>query len=215
MTDDATGDDPTAEPTTESHDVNDSKSHDIDDTERWRTEVEQMRADKDQFFIDHPQSPIPPEHREDFEGLSYFEPAPDYRVPARVRVYGNPDPIELDVTAGQPIRYLRPFIFEFELHGERIQMAGYRQDQQEDRTIFIPFRDKTTGQQSYHQGRYMEMEPDRDLENGDVVTLDFNLAYNPFCAYSETFACPLPPEENWLDVAVPAGERAPPELLQG
>ena len=187
----------------------------LGDTDRWMNEVRQMRADKNQFFIDHPQSPIPPEHRDDFEGLAYFDPDPDYRVSTRVRVYGNPDPIELDVTAGQPIRYLRPFIFEFELRDERIQMAGYQQEQQDDRTIFIPFRDKTTGQQTYDRGRYMEMEPDRDLENGDVVTLDFNLAYNPFCAYSETFACPLPPEENWLDVAVPAGERAPPELLQG
>jgi Uncharacterized conserved protein len=51
------------------------------------------------------------------------------------------------------------------------------------------------------------------LTNGDTVTLDFNLAYNPFCAYSETFACPLPPEENWLDIVVPAGERKPPEAI--
>ncbi len=202
MTDDTPADDSSAANTA------------FDDTDRWMAEVRQMRADKDQFFIDHPQSPIPPEHRDEFEGLAYFEPDSDYRVPARVRVYGNPDPIELAVTAGQPIRYLRPFIFEFEIHGERIQMAGYQQDQQDDRTIFIPFRDKTTGQQTYDRGRYMEMEPDRDLENGDVVTLDFNLAYNPFCAYSETFACPLPPEENWLDIVVPAGERTPPESIR-
>ncbi len=184
-----------------------------DDADRWMAEVRQMRADKDQFFTDHPQSPIKPANRDSFEGLSYFEPDPDYRVQARVRVYGNPDPIELEVTAGQPIRYLRAVIFEFELRGERIQMAGYRQEQQEDRTIFVPFRDKTTGQQTYHQGRYMEMEPDSDLVNGDVVTLDFNLAYNPFCAYANTFACPLAPEENWLEVAVPAGERAPPDAI--
>ncbi len=184
-----------------------------EDVDRWRAEVEQMRADKDQFFIDHPQSPIKPEYREEFEGLAYFEPDPQFRVPARVRVYGNPNPIELDVTAGAPIRYLRSVIFEFELRGERIQMAGYRQESAESRTIFIPFRDKTTGQQTYHRGRYMEMEPDTELINGDVVTLDFNLAYNPFCAYTETFACPLPPEENWLEVVVPAGEKNPPASI--
>ena len=172
-----------------------------------------MRADKDEFFTEHPQSPIQPEVREEFEGLSYFEPKPEFRVPTRVRVYGNPDPIELEVTAGQPIRYLRPFIFEFELRDERQQLAGYQQEGEDTDTIFIPFRDKTTGQQSYHRGRYMETEPEAELTNGDTVTLDFNLAYNPFCAYSETFACPLPPEENWLDVAVPAGERAPPEAI--
>ena len=184
-----------------------------EDVDRWRAEVEQMRADKDQIFIDHPQSPIKPEYREEFEGLAYFEPDPQFRVPARVRVYGNANPIELDVTAGAPIRYLRSVIFEFELRGERIQMAGYRQESAENRTIFIPFRDKTTGQQTYHRGRYMEMEPDTELINGDVVTLDFNLAYNPFCAYTETFACPLPPEENWLEVVVPAGEKNPPASI--
>jgi len=184
-----------------------------DDVERWRTEVEQMRADKDQFFTEHPQSPIKPEYREAFDGLAYFEPDPQFRVPARVRVYGNPNPIELEVTAGAPIRYLRAVIFEFELRGERIQMAGYRQESAEDQTIFIPFRDKTTGQQTYHRGRYMEMEPDEELVNGDVVTLDFNLAYNPFCAYTDTFACPLAPEENWLEVVVPAGEKKPPESI--
>jgi uncharacterized protein (DUF1684 family) len=193
--------------------MTDSDDATPEDTDRWMAEVRQMRADKDEFFTDHPQSPIQPEHRDEFEGLNYFEPDPDFRVPARVRVYGNPDPIELDVTAGSPIRYLRSLIFEFELRGERIQMAGYRQESDDYRTIFIPFRDKTTGQQTYHRGRYMEMEPDEDLVNGDVVTLDFNLAYNPFCAYAETFACPLPPEENWLEVVVPAGEKKPPEAI--
>ena len=181
--------------------------------ERWLDEIKQMRADKDEFFTEHPQSPIQPEVRDDFEGLSYFDPKPEFRVPTRVRVYGNPDPIELDVTAGQPIRYLRPYIFEFELRDDRHQLAGYQQEGEDTDTIFIPFRDKTTGQQTYDRGRYMETEPDKDLTNGDTVTLDFNLAYNPFCAYSETFACPLPPEENWLDVVVPAGERKPPEAI--
>ena len=175
--------------------------------ERWLDEIKQMRADKDEFFTEHPQSPIQPEVREEFEGLSYFEPKPEFRVPTRVRVYGNPDPIELEVTAGQPIRYLRPFIFEFELRDERQQLAGYQQEGEDTDTIFIPFRDKTTGQQSYHRGRYMETEPEEELTNGDTVTLDFNLAYAPFCAYSDTFSCPLPPEANWLSVAIEAGER--------
>jgi len=55
----------------------------------------------------------------------------------------------------------------------------------------------------------MELEPERDLSDGDLVTIDFNLAYSPFCAYSDTFACPLPPEENWLDAAIEAGEQVP------
>jgi uncharacterized protein (DUF1684 family) len=56
----------------------------------------------------------------------------------------------------------------------------------------------------------MELEPEEELTDGETITIDFNLAYSPFCAYSETFSCPLPPEENWLETAVPAGERTPP-----
>jgi len=127
--------------------MTDSDDATPEDTDRWMAEVRQMRADKDEFFTDHPQSPIQPEYRDEFEGLNYFDPNPDFRVPARVRVYGNPDPVELDVTAGSPIRYLRSVIFEFELRGERIQMAGYRQESADDRTMFIPFRDKSTAEE--------------------------------------------------------------------
>jgi len=176
-----------------------------------QTYAERLRAnreEKDAFFADHPQSPIPPEHRDGFSGLTYFEPNPDYRVEATVTVHDDPDPVEMETTASNPVRYLRVVTFAFELDGETHTLAGYRQAD-EDGEIFVPFRDKTTGQQTYSQGRYMELEPDGDLADGDTVTIDFNLAYSPFCAYSETFACPLPPEENWLETVVPAGEKAP------
>jgi uncharacterized protein (DUF1684 family) len=115
----------------------------------------------------------------------------------------------METTNGPPTRYLRVVSFEFELRDERCTLAGYRQEGAEEATLFVPFRDKTTGQQSYRGGRYMELQPSDDLADGDDVVVDFNLAYTPFCAYSDAFACPLPPEENWLDVAVPAGERDP------
>ncbi|SMO56595.1 DUF1684 domain-containing protein [Halorubrum cibi] len=166
------------------------------------------REEKDDFFAEHPQSPIPPEHREGFDGLEYFPPDPDYRVEATVTVHDEPEPVEMETTASNPVRYLRVVTFSFEIDGEELELAGYRQEG-DDGAIFVPFRDKTTGQQTYHQGRYMELEPDEELGDGDAVVVDFNLAYNPFCAYSETFACPLPPEENWLEIVVPAGERAP------
>ncbi len=177
------------------------------DVERWTEQVRANRAEKDEFFGSHPQSPIPPGERDAFDGLSYFDPDPDYRVEATARVHEEPDPVEMETTNGPNVRYLRPVTFEFELRGEELTLAAYRQESDESLSLFVPFRDKTTGQQTYRNGRYMEFEPDRSLTDGDTVTLDFNLAYNPFCAYSDTFACPLPPEENWLSVVVPAGER--------
>jgi uncharacterized protein (DUF1684 family) len=126
-----------------------------------------------------------------------------------VTVHDDPDPVEMETTNGPPVRYLRVATFAFDFRSEECELHAYRQEDDDSNTLFVPFRDKTTGQQSYEGGRYMEFEPDRSLTDRDIVTLDFNLAYTPFCAFSDTFACPLPPEENWLEVAVPAGEKTP------
>lgn len=185
--------------------MNDSGS-DFDAAD-WADRLRANRAEKDEFLGEHPQSPIPPEDRETFDGLSYFDPDSKYRVEAGVRVHDEPDPVEMETSAGPNVRYLRVATFEFEVNGTEQTLSAYQQETNEETTLFVPFRDKTTGQQTYAGGRYMEFEPDRSLSDGDTCTLDFNLAYSPFCAYSETFACPLPPEENWLDVVIPAGER--------
>jgi uncharacterized protein (DUF1684 family) len=180
-----------------------------DDADDWADRLRANRAEKDQFLAQHRQSPIPPEDREDFDGLEYFDPDPDYRVEATVTVHDDPEQLDLDTSDGRSIRYDRVVTFTFDLGGERRELHGYRRPDEDSRTVFVPFRDKTTGQQTYEGGRYMELEPDRTLEDGDDVTVDFNLAYTPFCAFSDSFSCPLPPEENWLETTVAAGERTP------
>lgn len=179
------------------------------DADSWADRLRENREEKAQFFAEHPQSPVPPEERESFDGLDYFEPDPTYQVEATVTLHDDPDPVEMETTNGPPVRYLRVATLGFELDGQHHDVHAYRQEHEDSRTLFVPFRDKTTGQQSYAGGRYMEFEPDRDLEDGETVTVDFNLAYTPFCAFSESFACPLPPEENWLETTIPAGEKAP------
>ena len=177
------------------------------DPESYADELRRKREEKDDFFGSHPQSPIPPEERDDFDGLDYFDPNPAARVEATVEVHEDPEPVPMETTAGNEVRYLRLVTFSFELGDEAVELHGYQQEREDDEAVFVPFRDKTTGQQSYRNGRYIELHPDEPLADGETIVLDFNLAYTPFCAYSETFACPLPPEENWLDVAVAAGER--------
>ncbi|QLG49767.1 DUF1684 domain-containing protein [Natrinema halophilum] len=184
------------------------------DVDRWRDDLESKRAEKDDFFADHPQSPIPPEERDSFDGLDYFEPNPTYRVTAIARVSDDPDVVLMDTTAGREMRYRRTATLEFDLsradgdlEDGTFELGAYRQESPNEQPLFVPFRDKTTGQQSYQGGRYMELESEKALEDGDEIVVDFNLAYSPFCAYSNTFDCPLPPEENWLEVAIPAGER--------
>jgi len=170
--------------------------------------LREHRAEKDRVFASRRGSPIPPEERDEFDGLAYFEPDPDYRVDATITIHDDPDPVDMETSDDRTVRYLRVVSFEFDLHGDAHTLHGYRQEGGEE-SIFVPFRDKTTGQQTYRGGRYMELEPDGDLADADRVTLDFNLAYTPFCAFSDAFSCPLPPEENWLETTVPAGERDP------
>ena len=178
------------------------------DADEWAARLREKRAEKDEFLADHPQSPVPPDERASFDGLSYFDPDPTYRVEATASVHDDPDPVELATTDGRAVRYLRVITFEFEVDGTPASLAAYQQEFDHE-GLFVPFRDKTTGQQTYRHGRYMELEPEVDLADGDEAVLDFNLAYTPFCAFSDSFSCPLAPEENWLDVTIPAGERGP------
>ena len=194
-----------------------SDDFDSFDTERWREELEAKRAEKDDFFAEHPQSPIPPDEREEFDGLSYFDPAPAYRVAATLELEDDPgaDPVTMETTSGGEMRYLHTTTLSFELTPEdedlqagEFELAGYEQEGAAEQVLFVPFRDKTTGQQTYPGGRYMELALEAgDFESGSEVVLDFNLAYTPFCAYSDVFECPLPPAQNWLEVVIPAGEQ--------
>ena len=180
----------------------------VDVGDAWATELQRNREEKDEFLDEHRQSPIPPEKRDEFDGLAYYDPDPAYRVAATVHVEDDPEEVELETSDGRTVSYHRIYRFEFELGDTSHELAGYKQA--EDDSVFVPFRDKTTGQQTYKDGRYMDLEPDGELRDGDRIALDFNLAYSPFCAYSDTFSCPLPPEENWLETTVEAGERKPP-----
>ncbi|MFB6102180.1 MAG: DUF1684 domain-containing protein [Haloplanus sp.] len=177
----------------------------------YAARLREHRAEKDRVFAESRGSPLPPEERDDFDGLPYFDPNPDYRVDATVTVSDDPVPVEMETSDGRTVRYLRIVTFEFALDGDTHTLHGYRQEGADSDDIFVPFRDKTTGQQTYRGGRYMELEPHRALDDGDRVPLDFNLAYTPFCAFSDAFSCPLPPEENWLETTIPAGERSPNE----
>jgi uncharacterized protein (DUF1684 family) len=174
----------------------------------WERQLRENRAEKDDFFATHRQSPIPPEKRDEFDGLAYFEPDSSYRVEATVHREDDPEQVELATSDDRTMTYRRPFRFRFELDGESYELSGYRQESTDP--IFVPFRDKTTGQQSYTDGRYMELQTEGQLADGDTIVIDFNLAYSPFCAYTDTFSCPLPPEENWLETTITAGERTPP-----
>jgi len=96
--------------------------------------------------------------RRGFDGLEYFPPDPDYRVEATATVHDDPEAVDLETTDERTVRYLRVVTFSFAIDGDSYELNGYRREGEESAALFVPFRDKTTGQQTYHAGRYMELE---------------------------------------------------------
>ena len=176
--------------------------------------VVRFRAGRDDLFRRHPQSPIPPGERAGFGGLRYFEPDPAYRFDCELEPIAEGEPIEID-TGGEDgvIRYRRAGQLSFELRGVQcrltvLSLVGYGGG------LFLPFRDATSGKATYGGGRYLfDTVKNTDglalmLRAGSPrITIDFNFAYNPSCAYDSRWACPLAPRENWLTVPIEAGER--------
>lgn len=142
----------------------------------------------------------------DFHPLAYFEPAPRLFVAAKLERFAQPTRIELATSRGLKKPYLRVGHLKFELDGTRYTLTAFRQAGSTGTELFVPFRDATSGKESYGAARFLDLEEPAD-RNARVM-LDFNEAYNPYCAYSNAYNCPMPPPENQLTVAITAGERA-------
>jgi uncharacterized protein len=168
-------------------------------------ELEEFRAAKDAFFRDDPRSPLLPEQRSSFEGLAYFEEDPRLVIRAPLETEGI-DPTErivMQTTTGDERVYRRAGKVRFEVDGEQAEITLFSSRDMHE--LFLPFRDATSGSETYGAGRYLEVEP--PASDGRVV-VDLNYAYNPYCAYNPEWSCPIPPGENWLAVPIRAGERS-------
>jgi uncharacterized protein (DUF1684 family) len=169
------------------------------------TELEEFRAAKDAFFRDDPRSPLTPEQRAGFEGLAYFEEDPELMIRAPLET-GGVDPTErivMQTTTGDERVYRRAGKVRFEVDGEPAEVTLFASQDMDE--LFLPFRDATSGSETYGAGRYLEVDPPGP--DGSVV-VDLNHAYNPYCAYNPEWSCPIPPAENRLSVPIRAGERS-------
>jgi uncharacterized protein (DUF1684 family) len=163
------------------------------------TELDAMRAEKDAFFGGHPQSPLTRGQRQNFKGLSYFPEDEALRLEVKVEEFETRERFEMQTTTGDVQVYERFGRFKFSVDGEEAELTIY----QGPHGFFLPFVDSLAGTETYPAGRYLEPEP---LPGGRFF-VDFNLAYNPYCAYNEMWSCPITPPENRLKVAIRAGEK--------
>ena len=164
------------------------------------TELEEFRAEKDEFFRTDPHSPLSDEQKGAFEGLNYYPENPDLRFEAQVEPFAEHVHVQMQTSTGDVQDYIKYGTFRFEVHGEPAVLTVYASPEGE---AFVPFADATSGPETYGAGRYLELEYYGDNRFG----VDFNLAYNPWCAYSPEYSCPIPPAENRLQVPIRAGEK--------
>ena len=158
-----------------------------------------FRADKDDFYARHPQSPLTPAQKRDFNGLNYFPENTALRLEVDVETSSASESIQIQTTGGQPQSYQRFGRFKFVVDGQPAELIIYKNEN----GYFLPFVDSLAGKETYPAGRYLEPEK---LPNGKFL-VDFNLAYNPYCAYNEQWSCPITPAENRLKVSIRAGEK--------
>ena len=175
--------------------------------EGWRV----WREDRDRLFREHPQSPIPRERRASFPGLALFDYDPGLRVRAEI----VPTAVESDIgllhSGGGTTRAVTFGIARFEIDGTPATLPIYRLLAYGD-GVFLPFRDATSGAETYGGGRYLidTVKGADTLESTvDTVHLDFNFAYHPSCVHDPSWSCPLAPADSRLPMAVRGGERMP------
>ncbi len=172
------------------------------DEDPWLPELLEERRQKDEFMARHPESPFV-SARVPFHDLRYFPPDPGFRLRGRIVRLVTPQEAYLRTNrdGSSVMRYIGDLVFQYK--GRELRLRVYHAGEGVGAHVFVPFRDGTSGKESYGPGRYLTLE----LNEKDAYDLDFNRAFNPYCAYTDDFECGFPPAENDLPIAIRAGER--------
>lgn len=170
-------------------------------------EIREHRKHYKEEFLEKERSPL---DKKGVKKLRFFPPDESYRAACTFERTPEAEPFDMATYSGITKPYVQYGTATCPLQGQTVEIAIYqslklRQLPMYRDYLFIPFKDLTNGDSTYGGGRYMDIRMS-DIENGQVA-LDFNKAYNPYCAYSDGYNCPAPPAENHLEMAVEAGEK--------
>lgn len=175
------------------------------DQSAYVNEIKAERADKDRYMETSPESPFK-DNADKFTPLKYFPPDIRYKLTAELVPVKNKKPVALSTNDGRLQQYVEYAYADFDLDGyhnrllilEVLDAGPFRGK------LFLAFGDETSAGETYGAGRYIDVVK---VPGANTITLDFNKAYNPYCAYIEKYSCPFPPPENLLKVAIRAGEK--------
>ena len=180
--------------------------------EEYLAVIKSEREEKDAFMKSSEESPFASmdsasdKSLESFSGLKYFQPDPKYRIKATLVPIENKKVLDLPTSSAEQNRYLEYAWAEFELAGvnNKVLLLEVMAMGPTRGTLFLAFADETSTRETYGAGRYLEV---KKVRGASSIVLDFNKAYNPYCAYVDRYSCPFPPKENILKVAIRAGEK--------
>ena len=160
-----------------------------EDPQVYLQRVERERQEKNASFRSADDSPIPEDQRAAFTTLNYYPVKPEYRFLARLEKLPQEEYLQVETSTGTSESYKRWGWAHFQLQNQPLKLL-ILQSTTGDNHLFVPFADETSARETYGAGRYLDVEePD-----GNKIVLDFNQAYNPYCAYNERYTCPLPPQ---------------------
>jgi len=191
------------------------KYHDITKSEKQESssdvlnEILQFQKELNETFRNPETSPLPDRYRKDFDKLDFFEPDTNYRVIAKFVRTPDALPFMMPTTTDRKSEELVYGIAHFSLNGKKHQLEIYQnqklmlQEEYKD-YLFLPFLDNTNGEETYTGGRYIDLS----IPARDAMIIDFNKAYNPYCAYNKKYSCPIVPKVNRLDIKIMAGVKA-------
>jgi uncharacterized protein (DUF1684 family) len=167
-------------------------------------------AKTDAEYADPEKSPLKKEMVAEFDSIARYPYNSDFALMAKFEVLERQKPINFETTGPIKQRYQKAGNIKFQIDSTELILSAYRNLELMrmpgyENQLFVPFTDASNGFGTYEGGRYLEMETPAT----DSVLVDFNLVYNPYCAYSDRYSCPIPPRENDLKVKILAGAKSP------
>lgn len=177
----------------------------------YENEIKLFQYDLNVEFADASKSPLTAEDLKTFKALEFFDIDEKYNIEADLELTPNTAVFEMPTTTDRLPLYRKYGIARFTLNGKKMELSIYQsQELMTDFNykdyLFLPFNDATNGTTTYGGGRFIDLEIPK--EGSKRIRIDFNKAYNPYCAYNHTFSCPIPPSENNLPIAIPVGVKA-------
>lgn len=175
----------------------------LETTQKYQTELIS-------FYNNSETTPLDEEEQKSFKGITFFDIDEKYIVEAELELLKNQKPFLMPSTGKIQQEYKKYGILHFQIDGQKLQLVVYQNIALSNRKglekhLFLPFYDLTSGETTYGGGRYLDVQ----IPESNKMIIDFNQAYNPYCAYSARYSCPITPEENFLDIEIKAGVTYP------